>query len=60
MLCGCIHYIHKILANEFYDELFALSDYIKNRKAPTIKKGIITKDEALKELQLLIDNSNLD
>lgn len=59
ILCGCIHYIHKIIAKEFYNELFALTDLIKTRKAPTIKKGVATKDDALRELQLLIDNSML-
>jgi len=59
MLCGCIHYMHKIIAKEFYNELYALSGLIKTRKPPAIKKGIATKDEALKELQLLIDNSQI-
>jgi hypothetical protein len=60
MLCGCIHYIHKILAKEFHQEFVALTEKIKNRKVPAIKKGIATKEDALKELNMIIDKLDID
>jgi hypothetical protein len=56
VLCGCIYHIHVEVADEFKPDLFALSDVIKNRKPPLIKKGVETKEDAYKELQILAEN----
>jgi len=59
LLCGCIHYIHIILTRVFLDEMKTLTLIIKDRTAPTIKLGMATVEDALNELQSIIDKSDI-
>src|SRR5690606_14515304 len=59
LLCGCINFIFKILQDEFHTEFQDLLRQLKNRKKQAVKKGINTNDEAIKELQSIIEKSDL-
>lgn len=57
VLVGCIDFITVIIHREFLKEVESLSPQLKQRKTPTLKSGARTIEEALKELDEIIEKS---